>query len=230
MQVIGHRGAAALGPENTIAAVEAGLAAGADGVEIDVRRTADGVVVLMHDADVSRTTGATGRVEMMNASSLAAPTLVTVLEVVPADRVLVVELKGHPWEAGYDPAEPLANAVAGIVAAAGERRIVVSSFNPMALQVIRERTPGAPTAVLTSAAFDLASNLAAAIAGGHAECHVPAALLDAAFVESAHRAGRRVAAWTVDEADRIRAFAGWGVDAIISDDPRAARAAIKPAG
>ncbi|TMK20451.1 MAG: glycerophosphodiester phosphodiesterase, partial [Actinobacteria bacterium] len=50
MQVIGHRGAAALGPENTIAAVEAGLAAGADGVEIDVRRTADGVVVLMHDA------------------------------------------------------------------------------------------------------------------------------------------------------------------------------------
>src|SRR5436309_2057147 len=63
MDVIGHRGGAELGPENTLPAIAAALAAGADGVEVDVRRTADGALVLMHDPDVARTTDGEGRVD-----------------------------------------------------------------------------------------------------------------------------------------------------------------------
>lgn len=229
MELIGHRGGAALGPENTLAAIEAGIAAGADGVEVDVRLTADGALVLMHDPDVMRTTGGAGRVGDLTLDALGAlnvPTLEHALEAVPGDRLVIVELKGHPWEAGYDPAEPTAHAVAAVLADVRDRRLLVSSFNPVALHVVRQEAPEVPTAVLTTAAFDLASNLAAAIDGGHAECHVPAQILEEPFIGDAHAAGRRVVAWTVDDPERLRTFAGWGVDGVITDDPGAARKAL----
>lgn len=236
MELIAHRGGAGIGPENTLESISAGLAAGADGVEVDVRRTIDGALVLMHDADLSRTTGGTGRVEQSTldalrdldagAPGIRVPILAEVLELVPPEKLLVLELKGHPWEAGYDPGEPAARALAFALAAANERRMVVSSFNPGALRVVREVAPDVRTAVLTTAAFDLASNLAAAIDGGHEECHVPASILGRSFVEEAHRSGRRVVAWTVDDAERLRTFAEWDVDACICDDPRAARHAL----
>jgi glycerophosphoryl diester phosphodiesterase len=229
MELIGHRGGAALGPENTLASIEAGISAGADGVEIDVRLTSDGAIVLMHDPDVARTTGGTGRVGDLSLEALRAlsvPTLEEALEVVPADRLLIVELKGHPWETGYDPAEPAAHAVAAMLTGVRDRRLVVSSFNPVALHVVREEAPGVPTAVLTTAAFDLASNLAGAIDGGHSECHVPAQILEESFVGDAHAAGRRVVAWTVDDPGRLRTFAEWGIDGVITDDPGAARRAL----
>jgi glycerophosphoryl diester phosphodiesterase len=229
MELIGHRGGAALGPENTLAAIEAGFAAGADGVEVDVRLTVDGAIVLMHDPDIARTTGGTGRVGDLRLDALRAlnvPTLEEALDAVPRDRLVIVELKGHPWEAGYDPGEPAARAVAAMLAAVRDRRLLVSSFNPLALHVVREEAPRVPTAVLTTAAFDLASNLAGAIDGGHAECHVPAQILEESFVGDAHAAGRRVVAWTVDDPERLRTFALWGVDGVITDDPGAARRAL----
>jgi glycerophosphoryl diester phosphodiesterase len=232
MEVIGHRGGAALAPENTLDSVAAGLAAGADGVEVDVRAAADGTLVLMHDPDVARTTDGTGRVAEMTASALAAlhppvPDLREVLAAVPREALIVLELKGHPWEAGYDPAEPAAHALAAALVADGKRRVVVSSFNPIALGVIRSGAPSARTAVLTGEAFDAASNLAAAVDGGHDECHVPATLVDPAFVTRAHDAGKRVVAWTVNDATTVRALAAMGVDAVISDDPGAALAAFR---
>ena len=106
MEVIAHRGGAALAPENSLEAIRASFAAGADGVEVDVRLSADGVVVVMHDGDVSRTTRGSGLVTDLTAdelSSLGVPTLKEVLELVPVDRLLIVEVKGTPWEAGHDP-------------------------------------------------------------------------------------------------------------------------------
>jgi glycerophosphoryl diester phosphodiesterase len=249
--VIGHRGGAALGPENTLAAIAAGLAAGADGVEVDARRTTDGAVVLMHDPDLDRTTDGAGRIDGSTLADVRAldaahrftgegdgargtgvvvPTLEEALDLVSSDRLLVVEVRGHPWEAGYDPAEPVAHAVAALLGGRGGRRLVASSFDPFALQVIRENAPGVRTAVLTSPAFDLASNLAAAVAGDHEECHVPAVLVEESFVREAHAAGRRVVAWTVDDPERVRALASWGVDGVITDDPRMALRALRRAG
>jgi glycerophosphoryl diester phosphodiesterase len=232
VEVIGHRGAAAFAPENTLESITAALDAGADGVELDVRMSEDGVLMLMHDPDVSRTTNGSGRVAELTASALAAldppvPSLPEVFATVPRDALLVLELKGHPWEAGYDPGEPVAHALAAALVAEGERRVVVSSFNPVGLGVIRAEAPGMRTAVLTSEAFDLGSNLAAAVDGGHDECHVPGRLVDAAFVTRAHEAGKRVVAWTVNDPDRLRELAAEGVDAVITDDPRAALAALR---
>lgn len=229
MEVIGHRGGAALARENTLEALRAGLGAGADGVEVDVRLTVDGVAVLMHDADVSRTTSGTGRVAELLAEvvrSLGVPTLDEVLDAVPAERILILEVKGTPWDPGHDPAEPVARAVAARLAVGPPRRVVVSSFNPLALAVVRAVAPQLRTAVLTGAAFDLGSNLAGAIEGGNEECHVPAELVEPWFVDRAHEAGRRVVAWTVDEPGSVRALAAWGVDAVISNDPRTALSAL----
>lgn len=230
MELIAHRGGAALGPENSLEAIAASFAAGADGVEVDVRRSADEVLLLVHDPTVERRDGNAARVGEITASELRdltfAPSLEEALEVVPSGGLMVVELKGHPWESGYDPAEPAARSAAGLLSSIDGKRVVVSSFNPFALHVVRELAPGIPTAVLTAEAFDLTSNLAAALDGGHPQCHVPAKLLDEDFVGRAHDAGRAVVAWTEDDPGRLRAFAGWGVDGVICDDPAAARRAL----
>jgi len=248
MELIGHRGAAALAPENTLEAIGAGLDAGADGVEVDVRLTADGVAVLLHDLELSRTTDGAGSVSDSSFADVrrfdagfrwggnahpargrgvVVATLEEALVRVPPDRLLIVEVKGTPWEPGHDPGEPAAVAVARALSDAPPRRSVVSSFNPMALAVVREMSPAVPTAVLTAPAFDLESNLAAAMHGRHAECHVPASNLTPEFVDRAHHEGRRVVAWTVDDPDRLRTLAGWNVDGVICDDPRAAREALR---
>jgi len=233
LKVIAHRGGVAFATENSIDAIEASIAAGADGVEIDVRLCADGTIVLMHDPDVDRTTAGQGRVAdatFPELRALGVPSLAEVFDHTPADRLLVIELKGHPWEAGHDPAEPLTHAVAALVTSLPPRRLVISSFNPLALAAMREHAPGVATAVLTSAAFDAASNLAAAIAGGHDECHVPVEHVDATFVSDAHAAGKRVVAWTVNDGERVLACARDGADGIITDDPVAARAALPQQG
>lgn len=229
MDVIGHRGGAALGPENTLATIRAGLQAGADGVEIDVRLSADGVPVLMHDVNVDRTTPGTGRVDSLSIEvlrSLGVPTLSDVLELVPLERRLIVELKGTPWEAGHDMNEPLARVVAETLTQQEVRNVTVSSFNPLALAALRAGAPEVPTGVLTSPAFDLGSNLAAAVDSGNEECHVPAELLDPDFVVAAHDAGRRVLAWTVNDATEVARFAAWGLDGVITDDPGIALRAL----
>ncbi|HJR19021.1 MAG TPA: glycerophosphodiester phosphodiesterase [Actinomycetota bacterium] len=229
MDVIGHRGAAALAPENTIAALRAGIDAGADGVEVDVRLSADGVAFLMHDPDVARTMSGSGRVADLDAdalTTLGVTTLDDALATVPLDRLIVVEVKGTPWDPGHDPSEPAARLVGARLAAEPDRRAVVSSFNPFALAVVRAVAPGVPTGVLTSPAFDLDSNLSAAIEGGNEECHVPAEILEEAFVARVHAAGRRVVAWTVNDPADIAKLDGWGVDGLITDDPRMALATL----
>lgn len=218
-----------MGPENSLEAIVASFAAGADGVEIDVRLTADAVLVLAHDPVIDGPDGEKFRISQTPFADLHgpwAPALEEVLEVVPVDRLVVIELKGHPWEAGHDPREPAAHVLAELLVPVGGRRLVVSSFNPFALHVVRAEAPGTRTAILTAEAFDLGSNLAAALEGGHEECHVPANLLDEPFIGVAHTAGRRVVAWTVDDPERIRTFATWGLDGVICDDPAAARSTL----
>lgn len=251
MRLVGHRGAAGLAPENTLASIDAALAAGADGVEVDVRLTVDGVLVLMHDPDLGRTTdggglvGATtfeevrrldagyrfsrdGRTFPARGTGLVVPALHEALDRLPPDRTLVVELKSSPWEPGYDPGEPVAGALGRALEGREGRSVTASCFNPAALARLREAVPWVRTAVLTTAGIDLDSNLEAAIAGGHQECHVPAAILDPAFVARAREAGRGVVAWTEDDPERLRTFASWGVDAVICNDPAAARRVLAP--
>ena len=99
---IGHRGAAGHAPENTLAAIQKGIALGVDLVEIDVRRTADGVLVVLHDATVNRTTDGKGRVDRLSLADVKKfnagngeqiPTLEEVLKMTAGRAGLMLELK-----------------------------------------------------------------------------------------------------------------------------------------
>ncbi len=148
--VVAHR--CGEGPENTLPAIEAGIASGADLVEVDVRRSADGVVVLMHDETVDRTTDGTGEVAELTAAELAAldaggapvPTLEAALAVLaPVRTGLVVELKG-PWDAGQ------VAGIARLVGAAGlDDRVILASFDLGSLEAARVSAPGLPRLLLT---------------------------------------------------------------------------------
>jgi len=239
MRLIGHRGAAALAPENTLPSFEAAVVAGVDAVEFDVRMAADGVVVVMHDDEVSSTTGAPGRVSEMSFEQLrtldvaavagwperlAVPTLDEVLLLV-ADRVgVVVEVKATLDERGFRSAVPVVEAIAERVR--GQRDVVLSSFDPAAVAAARELIPGVRTALSVLPGFPLEAALAAASAAGHVECHPDHRAVDGSFVEAAHERGIAVACWTVNEPDRARELRALGVDAIFTDDPVAIGAAL----
>src|ERR687895_336309 len=117
--IFAHRGGCALGPENTLTAFDRGMAAGADGLELDVHLSADGVVVVHHDETLDRTTNDSGRIGARTAAELARvdagdgagiPTLREVLRRYPAARI-IIEMKVN--------SEKMAAAVAGVVRNAG---------------------------------------------------------------------------------------------------------------
>jgi len=223
--LIAHRGFAARNPENTVSAFRDALAAGADGVELDVRAAADGTPVVCHDATVDRTTDGTGAVTDHAPADLAAlsvaggaagvPTLAAVLDALPPTTVYA-ELK----EAGVADA-------AATRLAASDHDVVVSSFDAEALATPRKR--GLATALL--AASDGSEAVARAADLGCAMVHLHASVCAAEVVGAAHERGLRVAAWTLAPPgtagddwtvtdpgvhDHLRAV---GVDALVADAP-----------
>jgi glycerophosphoryl diester phosphodiesterase len=235
--LIAHRGFAAVAPENTVSAFRDALAAGADGVELDVRGAADGTPVVCHDATVDRTTDGTGAVADHTPAELAAlsvrggddgvPTLAAVLDALPRTTVYA-ELK----EVG------VAEAAAELLASAAHS-VVVSSFDVDALAAPgeaggataeRASEHGLATALL-AATDDGREAVSRAADLGCAMVHLHATACDERTVAAAHERGLRVAAWTLappgTDADdwtvtdpevheRLRAS---GVDALIADAP-----------
>lgn len=226
MMVLGHRGARALAPENTGRAFERALRDGADGSELDVRRTADGVLVCMHDAEVE-IGGVRRRVCDVAVADLVGrggdpPASLDEALAALRGALAVVEIKNQPWDPCYDASLRIADAVAAVVPADA----VIACFDPATLARAKERAPGIRSAVITSASFDPRSNLEAAVAGGHEICSVEHAAIDAAFVRDAHDAGREVWAWATHDRERVRALSTMGVDALICDDPGGALRAL----
>ena len=217
--VIGHRGAPRRAPENTVGAIEAASAEGADGVEIDVRVAGDGSVVVLHDADLDRTTAARGPVtaaHLVLLRSLGVPTLADVVAL--TDRLglwLNIEVK--------EADERIAAALAGVGLAHGG---VVSSFLPAALALVAAAAPHLPRALLTLPGTDAAEACVAASVHGHWNPFFLTVLEDPGTVTRAHASGLGVHVWTVDDADHVRAMAAAGVDSVITNDPALARAAL----
>ena len=144
--VIAHRGAGDAASENTLEAFRLARELGADWVELDVRRTVDGVAVVHHDAHL-----ADGRrIGHMNADELPdyVPSLAEALEA--CDGVGVhLEIKNLPDDPDYDSENLVADAVAGLIAAyLGPDRAVVSSFNVAAVQAVRAVDSSIPTALI----------------------------------------------------------------------------------
>lgn len=235
--VVAHRGASATHPENTIAAFDAAVSAGAEAVELDVRLTGDGYPVVMHDPVVDRMTDGRGavrsftldQIERMrivhgSAGDQRIPSLAQALEAVSGRVGVVIEVKNLPGEPDFDPdPEPLVRATLTALhrsAFAGPAMLV--SFNPMSIDASRRLEPAIPTGLLSADAADLSAALAYAKEHGHVWILPVAVAVHAAgapAVEEAHRSAVRVGTWVVDEAADAVELMRIGVDAVATNDP-----------
>lgn len=245
---VGHRGAAALAPENTLAAFQAGIAAGADAVECDVHCTRDGQLVLMHDADVSRTTDGTGGVGTMTLAELqqlncaakfdgggfAHQRIVTLEELLTLARgrcAVQIEIK-------VPQGIPYANIEARVVAAVREHDALdaaeVICFDAATLARVRLREPRLALGFLASRSSvpPPLRDDPAGLAEQALACGAGFLSLDRQFVAAQHRQATRerglgLAVWTVNDPAEMERFIQDGIDAITSDRPDVLRRVLE---
>jgi glycerophosphoryl diester phosphodiesterase len=242
--IFGHRGASAYAPENTLAAFRLALEQGADGVELDVTLSADGVPVVIHDDTLDRTTTGKGPVSQLTLTELKTleagysskfgeqfagqciPTLAEVFEACGAQPIINIELKRD-----RSPGRQLARRVVDLIHANGRQgRVIISSFQFSSLGRLKVLDPDLPVALLYMLPVfgpRLAKCLARRLPH---EAHHPAANgLTAADIAWCHQQGLRVNAWTLDDGPGLRRLAMDGVDGLMSNRPDLAvrvRAAI----
>jgi glycerophosphoryl diester phosphodiesterase len=226
MLVIAHRGASGSFPENSVAAFAGAVDQGADGVELDVRRTADGGLAVCHD-DVLP--DGTVLVETPFADLDGVIDLATVLDVCAPLAVVNIEIKNWPEDRDFDPTARLADSVVELLAERSELadgRALVSCFHLPTIDRVRELAPELATGWLLGLVEDPARLIAKAAERGHDAVHPHHVFVNEEFVATAHAAGLAVNAWTCNDPDRIQWLAEQGVDAVITDVPDVARAAL----
>lgn len=215
--VIAHRGASLTRPENSIEAFQEARRLGADMVELDVRRTADGVLVVHHDPAVAGSGPlATLRDEAVHGEIPRLDDAIAAC--LPA--AVNIEIKNDPDEPDWDETRSVAAAVAAFVAGRGiHDRVLVSSFDVASVDRVREVDPAIPTAMLT---MNSDGAVEECVRHGHGALHPFFALATPAFVEEAHAAGLAVNVWTVDSAELMCELVAMGVDGIFTNDPELA--------
>ncbi|HSL12130.1 MAG TPA: glycerophosphodiester phosphodiesterase [Actinomycetota bacterium] len=244
--VVAHRGASAREAENTLAAFEAAVAAGADAVEFDVRLTADRVPVVIHDADLSRTTDRSGLVASMPLDEVRAariptgrgvetvPTFREVLDALSGRISIDVELKHLPGEPDVDAggAHLVAATLDVLADAAFEGDVLVSSFDPFALDRVVSRDPSLATGLLTTRDVDALAGVTFARDRGY-RWVLPfigaATAAGDALTTTAHAAGIRVGTWLTDRPSEAVALFRAGLDAVATNDPEPIVAAVREA-
>lgn len=222
--VIAHRGASRLARENTIEAFATAVSVGAAGIELDARRTADGVLVVHHDAHVA------GKpVVEQRAGDLPSwvPTLGAALDAC-SGAFVNVEIKNDPSEPDFDPDETVAVEVIAEVAGRSEPadHWLISSFRRETVDRCRALNPAIPTAWLTMNHVS-ADDIESLVEGGHAAVHPWVPTVDRALIERCHAAGLRVNTWTCNEPERAVELAGFGIDGICTDVPDVMIAALR---
>lgn len=244
--IIGHRGASAYAPENSLAAFALAFQQGADGIELDVHLTADGQIVVLHDDLVDATTDGHGLVEELTLAQVRAlrlrargataftderiPTLTEVLDAWGhGTSTINVEIK--PTKS-YALAEAVAQTVKAQGAAAA---VLLSSFDRIALVYLQAKhadlrrallfPPSSFTGALTGLRGDL-SWLTGAHALGCEAVHPLWRLVTPRVIERAHVLNLDVNVWTVDDEKGLRKLDALGVDGIITNDPARTRAIV----
>lgn len=230
--VTAHRGAAGAAPENTLASVERALADGADMIEIDVQETADGEVVVIHDSDLMKIGSVNlaiwdatyPQLQGIDVGSWFAPEfsgervpkLRQVLELCKGRARVDIELKYY----GHDVR--LEERVVEIVEASGmESEVVVMSLKYEGIQKLRELRPDWTVGLLTATALGDLTRLDADFLAVHANLATPH------FIRRAHRRGKEVFVWTINDPSQMSRMISRGVDSLITDQPALARAVIQ---
>jgi glycerophosphoryl diester phosphodiesterase len=213
--VFAHRGCTEGFTENTLEAFAEARRLGADGVELDVRLTADGALAVHHDPVLD----GLGPVADLTVPDLPAhvPLLADALAVCEG-LVVNVEIKNDPGQPGHDPAEVVASLTAAAIAEAGWiDRVIVSSFQVRTLQAVHAADSRLPLGILWPFLADAEAGLALAVEEGWSAVHPFVPTVDADLVARAHAAGLAVNAWTVNGLHDLAAFVAMGVDAVMTD-------------
>lgn len=220
--IIAHRGASADLPGNTVAAYRLAAEQGADWVELDVRRTADGRLAILHDAvlEDGRTLVETDSAELPE----AVPSLAVALDAC-AGMGVNIEIKNWIDDPDYEPDSRVADAVVDLLVERGGRdEVLISSFTAHTVERVRALAPHLTTAWLVQAATP--DTVAATVAGGHEAIHPRDSGTGEEGVAAARDAGLDVNVWTVDDPERMRALALMGVTGIVTNVPAVAREAL----
>lgn len=228
-EITAHRGSSRTAPENTIPAIEAAVEEMADSVEIDVQMTADGVVVLGHDASLKRVAGVNRSIASMTFEELEKldvgswfsseyagtriPSLSEVLELCSQKTSLNIEIKyvGKNSELPEKTAE--------MVREYGmENQCVITSTNLSYLKRVKEALPEIRTGYIISAAYGnfYSSEDVDFIS-------IRSGFVTSALMQNAHEQGKAVYAWTVNTKSELERLTLLGVDGIITDRPVLAR-------
>ena len=211
---IGHRGAAGLEPENTLRSFHRAAKEGADALEMDLRVTRDGYLIVLHDATVDRTTDGTGPVHELKLAELQrldggmgekVPAFGEVLEATTLP--IYAELKV------VEAAEPLA----GMILREAAGRVTPISFDPEALRQVKNVLPDLPVGLILSGAPPDAAERALSVDAAFVS--LEAEYLDPEAVERCRRTDLKVTAWTVNEPERMRWVMESGVHGIATDRP-----------
>jgi len=230
-RILAHRGACRVARENTVDAFVAAGALGADGVELDVHRSADGVLVVHHDADAPGLgVLAEHRVADIRRRLPYVPTLEEALDAC-AGLLVNVEVKNLPGDADFDPDDGAASGLVELLDARQNRdEVLISSFNLATIDRVRALDPDLPTGFLTLLGLDPLDGIAIASDRGHWAVHPDVRSMRGPVAEAvADRAGElglAVNVWTVDAPEEIRRLAAAGVDGIVTNVPDVARAAL----
>jgi glycerophosphoryl diester phosphodiesterase len=229
--ILGHRGSPRRARENTVEAFALAREDGADGVELDVHRTADGELMVHHDADAPGLGVIAGHPFAVVRERC--PWMPTLTEVLDECRGLLVniEIKNSPADADFDPHDAVAQGVVTLLhSRRGVDEVIVSSFHLPAIERVHALDPAIPTGCLVGLQVAPLEALGIALTGGHRAIHPFFGMLAdtaaATVMEEAHTIGLSVNAWTVNDPAEIVRLAGAGVDAIITDVPAEARAAL----
>jgi glycerophosphoryl diester phosphodiesterase len=234
---IGHRGT---GPtreghrfsENSISSFLAAIDEGADGIELDVEITEDGQLIVMHDDTLDRTTDCTGCVSETsfeqaracrlldgggNPTDEAPPTLAEVYAAIGGNALINVELKVFEppcATASTDPEALVTAVLAEVARIGGENRTIFSSFNELAVQLIKTRQPGYYSALISNGPEDALVDTALRL--GQDAIH-PFITVSAQTVQSAREQGLQVGIWTINTAPSMQAAIDKGATAILTD-------------
>jgi len=224
-RITAHRGASGLAPENTLSAMVRAFEEGAGRAELDVQLTADGVLVLMHDGTLVRTAGAEEQVCELTLAQLQEleagawfddefagepiPTLEQVIRWARGRLVLNVEVK-----VSRPSPEIAARVVELIVSERADSFCFITSFDRGTVEEVKRLAPGLRTGLIFGSDYpaDVLSASWEIVSAHHG-------IVDSTFVARAHRAGKEVHVWTVNDPGRMRDLLRLGVDSIITNRP-----------